>query len=396
MNIVFASRTTVFHGAGGMESISWDVASGLRNAGHRVWILTTTVPGRPSIFSQDGIEIRTLSGTRPGRYSWRWWSGSAAAAAQAPLADADVIVSVGNGALAIARRVGRIKAWRGAIVLQAHGTAVGEFLSKLRSRKLKNMVLAPYNLLMAVREIATYHHFDRLIAVGEAVRGELLRYETVSRHSLKDKTVLILNGVDTRLFRPPVAEEKRPDDLRPIVFIGRLHPQKGCLQALHGYAAYLRLCPEGAQPLLMVGAGPEETRLRNEIQKLGLTQQVRLLGQQSRTQVAELLRRASALLFPTLRVEGLPMNVLEALASGVRVIISRSQKDRLGLPLGLYGVDPLDPDEIARTLQQLAGDTDYQPGSLLPEDFTIDHAVAAYDRLFRTLAQTGHVDGALR
>ena len=67
--ILILSRSLPFHAAGGMEHVAWDLSRALVRAGQVVTVLTTSIPGRPPTFSEDGVGVVTAPGTAPGRYS---------------------------------------------------------------------------------------------------------------------------------------------------------------------------------------------------------------------------------------------------------------------------------------------------------------------------------------
>ena len=83
--------------------------------------------------------------------------------------------------------------------------------------------------------------------------------------------------------------------------------------------------------------------------------QVRLLGYQADTTIAELLAGARLLLFPSL-YEGFGLPVLEAMASGTPVILSQSSAlPEVAGAAGTY-IDVLDERAWADAIQQLVED----------------------------------------
>lgn len=106
----------------------------------------------------------------------------------------------------------------------------------------------------------------------------------------------------------------RPAEVREgpgggFLYVGRLSPEKG-LAGL--FAAW----PEGAT-LRVVGDGPERSRL-----EAMAPASVRFEGSVPGSEVAAHIRRARALLLPSICYEGQPRVVLEAFAAGVPVIAS--------------------------------------------------------------------------
>lgn len=125
--------------------------------------------------------------------------------------------------------------------------------------------------------------------------------------------VLIQNGVDTTMYRPPRAGEREAlrrrlgwDELPRVLFVGRLVGKKGLDLALAAAAE-----ARGSFELVVVGPG-RWPRPRPP--------GVRFLGPRPRAEVAELYRAADAFLLPS-RDEGFPVTVQEAMASGLPAVI---------------------------------------------------------------------------
>jgi glycosyltransferase involved in cell wall biosynthesis len=72
--------------------------------------------------------------------------------------------------------------------------------------------------------------------------------------------------------------------------------------------------------LLLVGSGPEEQAIRQQITQLGLGQSVRFLG--LRKDVARLLAQADLFLLTSIS-EGIPLTIIEAMCAGVPVVCTR-------------------------------------------------------------------------
>jgi glycosyltransferase involved in cell wall biosynthesis len=106
-----------------------------------------------------------------------------------------------------------------------------------------------------------------------------------------------------------------------LLILGRIHPQKGIVQGMQAcfdvFAA--------ASDWHLIVAGPDEIGIQSMIQaavaRKGLTQRVTFTGTLNREEVRACLGSAKLLLQPSMS-EGLSMSILEALASGVPVLIS--------------------------------------------------------------------------
>jgi glycosyltransferase involved in cell wall biosynthesis len=141
----------------------------------------------------------------------------------------------------------------------------------------------------------------------------------LSRGKLKAWSI-ISPGVDIQRFRPPTSEERRQARLNlglptvgtVVLFVGRLHEKKGALVVQELVARYDKL------HFLMVGDGPLRPRANKNLTWLPLV---------PAENMALVYRTADVLLLPSVS-ESLSLVTLEAMASGVPVIVTRH------LPIG--------------------------------------------------------------
>jgi teichuronic acid biosynthesis glycosyltransferase TuaC len=133
----------------------------------------------------------------------------------------------------------------------------------------------------------------------------------------KAKTHVIRNGVDRDLFRPP---EDRAAVRARLALNGPTLLSVGTLKKLKGHELMLRalaLVPDVA--LLLVGSGPEGSRLKRQASDLGIADRVRFLGQIDPNLMPAYYGAADALLH-TSWSEGIPNVLLESIACGTPVI----------------------------------------------------------------------------
>lgn len=98
-----------------------------------------------------------------------------------------------------------------------------------------------------------------------------------------------------------------------FLYVGRLSQEKGIDVLLHTFR-------QSEKSLVIIGNGP----LQDQIKSLASERQnVKYLGFQSRPVIMDHLKRASALIVPSIWYEGFPITILEAFASGTPVIGSR-------------------------------------------------------------------------
>jgi glycosyltransferase involved in cell wall biosynthesis len=189
-------------------------------------------------------------------------------------------------------------------------------------------------------------------AVVVLARIELRAY----RKFLPGLPVLALpNAIDyapyARLRRVP-ARESAP--LR-LVYVGRLAREKGLIETLQG----LKLAhAQGARAQLAIaGSGPDEGRLRTLAQELQLAGDVAFVGPVFGEAKTRLLASADAMVLAS-HAEGLPYALLEGMAAGDAVIVTRVGAIPDVVVNGVHGffVPPHNPQAIARAIVRLAAD----------------------------------------
>jgi len=130
-----------------------------------------------------------------------------------------------------------------------------------------------------------------------------------------EKIRVIPNAVDTNRFRPG---KGRKQNL--VVWIGRFVPEKGLNCLIE--AAKIVAKELTNVKFVLIGYGPLKIKIMNLACKYGLLKDaVRFTGPLNRDQIAEILSKASAFVFPSLK-EGLPLSLLEAMACGTPIIAS--------------------------------------------------------------------------
>ena len=173
--------------------------------------------------------------------------------------------------------------------------------------------------------------FEHANLRGAAMLHALAEGEAKAMRELgfNDRIEVIPNGLHVAEFDhlPPAdgLEARFPalKDRRLLVFIGRIHPQKGIVQAMQGafdtFAA--------AKDWHFVVAGPDEIGMQKmlaaAVGRKKMTDRVTFTGLLGREEVRALLGRAGVLLQPSMS-EGLSMSIVEALAAGVPVVISEA------------------------------------------------------------------------
>lgn len=166
-----------------------------------------------------------------------------------------------------------------------------------------------------------------------------------------DKMIVIHCGVDTDHFRPQNedaatgARAPQADSAaRPLTIccIGTLHEVKG----QHYLIEACRLLKERnvAFRCHFIGDGPDRAALEEQCEQAGISEWVTFHGQQTRAEVAGILRVADVVAAPSVpssdgRREGIPVALMEAMSTGLPVVASR-----------LSGIPELVEDEVSGLL----------------------------------------------
>ena len=176
----------------------------------------------------------------------------------------------------------------------------------------------PLDRLMLALMKRLYPKADRVIALSRGVAAELQVLLEPARSPQSCPIDIIYNaGVDDGVLQGATAAAALPDRLthRPLlVACGRLHPQKGYLYLLEAIAKVRQQLPI---QLWIVGEGPLRRTLERQIEALGLTDTVRLLGFQ--TNPYQYMVAADVFVLSSL-YEGFGNVIVEAMACGVPVV----------------------------------------------------------------------------
>ena len=188
---------------------------------------------------------------------------------------------------------------------------------------------------------------DRVVAVSQPLRLSL-----AEEGCPPAKLDVIPMGVDLNgLFVP--GRERRQD--AALLFVGRLVPAKGADLLMRALAELDGRYPRAT--LTVVGSGPEADRLASLARSLGIGARVTFAGSLAHAQLAELYRRASLLVLPSLE-EGFGLVLAEAMGCGCPVAASDLPALRDMIEDGRSGrlFRPGDVADMARVVAELLAD----------------------------------------
>jgi glycosyltransferase involved in cell wall biosynthesis len=197
----------------------------------------------------------------------------------------------------------------------------GEPYSRLNSNE-KFMV--SFNWFLRVFEEGMLKRSNKIIAVSDFTRRELLQYYKVKQ----DKIRVIHNGVATRKFHP--ASDKRkakqelgfsPDDIA-ILSVGRLYARKGLFTLIESMPDVVRRFPRAKFIISGRGQSDEMKKLVAHAQKLRVRDNIVFTGYYPDRKLPRLYQAADVFAFSTF-YENLPFAVLEALSTGLPVVTTQ-------------------------------------------------------------------------
>lgn len=187
--------------------------------------------------------------------------------------------------------------------------------------------------------------------IGDYCRSQLMKLVEPEHW---DKLSIVRCGVDVSRFAL-VERERDGDAPLSILCIGRLVPDKGQSVLLDALARM-----NGTQArLTLVGDGPSRADLERRTGQLGLSERVTFTGSVGQDQIPDLYADADVFCLPSF-AEGIPVVLMEAMATGLPVVTTRI----MGIPElvrdGESGVlvGPGRADVLAEALCALAGDAE--------------------------------------
>ena len=196
---------------------------------------------------------------------------------------------------------------------------------------------------------------DVFIAPGEAYADRMTAFLAVDRARIR----VIRPGIDLAPFQ---GEADRPSDVFRIGYLSRITPEKG-IDLLCEAFRLLEANAPGRQELTVAGeAGKLGRRLWEDetrrFDEAGIAQRVTYLGTLDFAQKVAFLKRLSVFSVPSRQSERQAMATLEALASGVPVVMPDSgvYPEILSLTGGGVLTAPDDPHALADALAALRDD----------------------------------------
>ncbi|MHC4473357.1 MAG: glycosyltransferase [Planctomycetota bacterium] len=310
-------------GWGGVETWMLAVARGLAREGHRVAACARPASRLLSRLAADGFETEVLALRRD-------------------LGPIDVLRL---------RRILRRRAVDVVVTKLDRGIRTAGLASRLGGRAAVVQRQGLFEVKEGFRHRFAFRWVDRIITPSRAVLGRIAASGAVP----EDRVDHVPNGVDAGLFgndpaRGNAFREERGLPPGPLlVTTSRLHDQKGHDLMIRALAAL----PDAQ--LAVAGRGKREPEIRELAREVGVAARVHFLGHVD--DVPALLSAADLFVLAS-RFEGMPNNVLEAMAAGLPIVATAVGDVPLMLEDGVSGllVPPEDPGALSGALARLLSD----------------------------------------
>lgn len=234
-----------------------------------------------------------------------------------------------------------------------------------------------------------YRLYDRVITISQGI------YQVLSREGVApEKLICVRSAVSPQAFARNCNREWFCETLQlaggelTLGVIAQLIPRKGHRYLLQALPELLEEFP--ALRVLFFGQGPEQTRLKAQVDELGLNDKVTFAG--FRSDLPQILPCLDLVVHPAL-MEGLGIALLQAAGAGVPIVAVAAG----GMPEvvrdGINGllVPPADNRALAAAIRRLLADPPLRQRmgaagrELVLQEFSIERMVAGNLQVYREL-----------
>ncbi len=222
----------------------------------------------------------------------------------------DLVISISSAGYPIILNKKKLKdEFKFKILTISHGTAGSEFQSLINEkvslpRLLLNFPYVFYNILFKQRSFILGS--DTVVCVSDYVRNELIK-ETGDKNV--NKYLTIFNGSRHEEY----IKDFEKNGKLVLLFAGRVEKSKGVweiIQSINDLDVVLKIA----------GDGSLIEDLKKYIQENKLEEKISLLGKLKYSDLVKFYKEADLLVSPSLRVEGFPMSIVEAMGYYLPII----------------------------------------------------------------------------
>lgn len=306
------------------------LVEGLTKMGHEVTIISTKHPSNLDFEEVNGIKINYLKNTVFGSKRKNWPDASLnkflALNDKNPF---DIILSQQSSAYGFPRYL--LKRNKIPLVTRIAGTQL-DMLTSVYNQTLnfkkgflelfKEILRTFYNYFLV--ELPLYHKSTGLIVVSHHLDDSLKKFYFINQKKIN----LVFHGTNIEIFKP---DKKSRDSVRDkygistdskvLLIASTVSRQKGFNVTLTAFRKILSI--HSNTKLLVVGEGVYLEDLKRLAHQYDIQNNVIFTGHVSNDEISGFYNASDIFLFPTLRVEGFPRVLIEAMSCGKPVVASR-------------------------------------------------------------------------
>lgn len=394
---VFIKSTTFHKGYGGLEVQNKTICEELVKRGHAVIVFSPRKELECSEREENGVKYIFINASYRG-YLFSslkvdsWYKRSLEVFTDYHNKESfDLVLSQSSSAESIIEN----KNFLGVKVVSiSHGTAASEYLTFIKNVSgLKDILWLFRNTQYFLRQYfgrqrRFINHSNRIIAVSNYVKKALVEETFVP----EDKISVIHNGIDSADYSNAMllnqGTKNTLGDVKSkvqIYFLGRIERSKGIFTILDIVKDL-----ESGFVLHIVGDGPNLEEARDKARVLGLSDDVIFHGKCIHKDFIKLYK-PDIFVFPTKRIEGFPMVLVESMFAGLPVVafnmggVSDAVEDgKTG-----YLVKEGDTKEFKKRLIELMSDPSLRfilgknAKEKAENEFRLDKMIDAYEGLFK-------------
>jgi glycosyltransferase involved in cell wall biosynthesis len=364
MRICMFSIVNYWHGIkGGMEIHGKLLSEGLARKGHPVSIISTRHPDRKEFEEKRGVAIYYLENTVFGSRRKNWKNASSLKFYELHKKQPfSVVLSQSFAAYGLPYL--KKNALNIPLIPILHG-CIQQELTSLRNNIPFGFGKTLFSLKAILQLIFSYFieqkpllsASDQILTVSQELIRDLKKWYGVQ---VANKSTTVCNGIDTVHFSQNLDQR---DNIRSqygihdneilLMTLGTLNKEKGHHLALEALAEIKRKIQN--VKLMIVGTGDHRVILEKKIRDLNLDNNVILAGFVDHQDTVKYYNGSDIFLMPTLRVEGLPFVLLEAMSCCKPIVASRIGGNKSILRDGKNGflIKPGDVKELTEKIQTI-------------------------------------------
>lgn len=250
----------------------------------------------------------------------------------------------------------------------------------------------PVDAMLTAYLVEYQKHGDYATMPTEMAIEDLI---TKKRRKFKIPVEAISNGVDLSAFRPGQAEQELYQEYglmraQPVaLYVGRVDPEKSITLVVEAFSQVLKKVPEAI--LVIVGDGTDLSRLKEQVEELGIAESVRFLGRILPPKLAKVYQLGDVFVTAS-EIETQGIVLIEAAATGLPLVAVDKgavrevcQKKKNGFLL-----EPKDVKGMAQALVKLFRDEElrkaYGEASLeIAKQHDINYTLKRFEEIYKTV-----------